>query len=73
MTVVSMKVCFERDFGTKVTGKKRHSGTNAVMCVFFDRQALCVYACVSVCMCESACVCVRGCLCVCLRMCNGLV
>lgn len=31
--VVSMKVCFERDFSTKVTVKKRHSGTNTVMCI----------------------------------------
>lgn len=36
MMVVSMKVCFERGLGTKVTRlkkKRSHSGTNTVMCV----------------------------------------
>lgn len=37
MMVVSMKVCFERGLGTKVTRLKKkrrcHSGTNTVMCV----------------------------------------
>lgn len=70
MTLVSVKVCFERDFGTKVTGEKTPLWDKYCdVCSLIGRRCLCM----SVCMYERACARVCGCLCVCLHMCNRLV